>query len=104
MMYGPSNDNGIWRTRYYNELCTMYDELDVVRVRKSGRLKWPEHLFRMQEVNPCRKLTIHKPEGISRVGKPGSRYLESVEEDLKDTDVRYWRRKSHEREQWRRRD
>jgi len=26
---GPINDNGIWRTRYSNELDTLYDELDM---------------------------------------------------------------------------
>jgi hypothetical protein len=25
---GPINDNDVWRTRYNNELFTLYDELD----------------------------------------------------------------------------
>ena len=25
---GPINDDGVWRTRYNNELYTLYDELD----------------------------------------------------------------------------
>jgi hypothetical protein len=25
---GPINDNGVWKTRYSNELYTLYDELD----------------------------------------------------------------------------
>jgi len=52
------NDNGIWRTRYSNELYTVYDALDIVKVVKLGRLRCLGHLIRMQELNPCRKLTL----------------------------------------------
>jgi len=64
------NDNGIWRTRYSNELYTHYDALDIVKVLKIERLRWLEHLARTQELDPCRKLTLLKPEGTLHVGKP----------------------------------
>jgi len=82
MIFGPINDTGIWRTRYKNEFYILYDELDVVKVIKTGRLRWLGQLFRMQEVGPCRKLIVLKPEGTI-VGKPKLRCLESVEEYLK---------------------
>jgi hypothetical protein len=53
---------------------------------------WLGHLFRMQELDPFRKLTVLKPEG-NRVGKPKLRWLESVEKVLKNMGVRNWRRK-----------
>ena len=30
------NDNGMWRIRYSSELYMLYDELDIVKVIKSG--------------------------------------------------------------------
>jgi hypothetical protein len=42
----------------------------------------------MQEQNPCRKLTLLKPE-------------DSGEEDLKTMGVSNWSRKSQDRDQWR---
>jgi hypothetical protein len=45
-------------------------------------------LFRMQELDPCRKLTLLKPEGNRRVGKPKLGWLESVEEDVKNMGTR----------------
>ena len=69
MIYGLLHNNDIWRARYNNELYTIYDELHVVKVIKIGRLSWLGHLFRMQEMDPCRKLTVLKPEGTRRVGK-----------------------------------
>jgi hypothetical protein len=73
----------------------------TVRVIKIGRLRCLGHLFRMQELDPCRQLTLHKPEGTRRVGQPTARWLESVETDLKKTGVKNWRRKAQDREQWR---
>jgi hypothetical protein len=43
---------------------------------------------------------VHKPEGTRRVGRPASRWLDSIEEDLKIMGVRNWRRKSLDRGQW----
>jgi hypothetical protein len=50
---------------------------------KIGILKWPGHVFRKQELDPCRKLAVVKPEVSWRVGKHELRWLEYVEEDLK---------------------
>jgi hypothetical protein len=36
MIYSPVNDNGMWKTRYSNVLYTPYDELDIVKVIKTG--------------------------------------------------------------------
>ena len=45
-------------------------------------------VIRMQELDPCRKLTFLKPEGTRRLGKPKLKWLESVEEDVKNGCVR----------------
>jgi hypothetical protein len=62
MIYDPLNRNVIWKTRYEysNELYTHYDEIDLVGVVKIERLRWLGHLFRMQELYPCRKITLLK--------------------------------------------
>jgi hypothetical protein len=44
---------------------------------------WLRKLFRVQELGPCRGLTVLTPEGNRRVGKPQMRWLESVEGGLK---------------------
>ena len=53
------------------------------------------HLFRMQELDPYRKLAA----GSRRVGKLQLRWLESVEEDLKNMGKMNWKRQSQDREQ-----
>jgi hypothetical protein len=88
MVYVPINHNGIWITRYNNELYTLYNETDIVELIKMGRMGWLGHLCRIRELGPCRKLTRLKPEGTLRVAKPEFRWLESVEENLKKVGVR----------------
>jgi hypothetical protein len=70
IIYGSLNDNGVWRTFYNNEFYALYDELDMVKVVKIGRLRCLGHLFRMLELDPRRKLIRFKPEDTRRVGKP----------------------------------
>jgi hypothetical protein len=55
----------------------------------------------MQEQNPCRKLTLHKPEDTQRVGRPAIRWLDSIEYAVKMMGVRNWRRKTQDWDQWR---
>jgi hypothetical protein len=96
---GQIKEKGIWSSRYNHELYKLYSEPDIVKMIIVGRLRWLGHIFRMQEQNPCRKLTLHKPEGTRRVGRPTSGWLDSVEEDLKAMGVGNWRRKSQDRDQ-----
>jgi hypothetical protein len=90
---GHIKSNNTWRTRCNNKLYTLYDELDIVKVTKTGRLRWLRLLFRRQELDPCRKLSVLKPEGNRRLGKPEVSWLESVERDLKKMGVRNCGRK-----------
>jgi len=59
-----------------------------------GGLRWLGHLFRLQEVDPCRKFTHLKLEGTELVGKRQLMWLVSVEEDVKNMSIRNWRCKS----------
>jgi len=45
MTYGPSSDNGVRRTRYNNELYTLYDESVTLKIIKIGRLRWLGHFL-----------------------------------------------------------
>jgi hypothetical protein len=65
-----------------NELYTLYDEGD-----KNGKIDVDARTGSLQEAG------FLTPEGTRSVGKPSMRWLESVEEDLKNTGVRNWRRK-----------
>jgi hypothetical protein len=63
IIYGPIKENGILRSRHNHELYKLCNEPVTVKVMKVGPLRWIGHLFRMQEQNLFRKLTLHKQEG-----------------------------------------
>jgi hypothetical protein len=44
-IYGPTNDNGVWRIRYNQELYGLYNEPDIIKMVKAARLRWLGHLY-----------------------------------------------------------
>jgi hypothetical protein len=77
------------------ELC---DELDIVTEVKRMRLRWLGHMERMSDDRSTKKLYSNKPEG-SRLW-PRKRWLDEVEQDLKQMGVTGWRRRAQNRDEW----
>jgi hypothetical protein len=61
-----------------------------VKVVKIGRMRWLGHVFRTQELDPCRKVTALKPDGTRLLGKHRMMWLGSVEENVKNIGMRNW--------------
>jgi hypothetical protein len=97
-IYGPTCDNGRCRIRYNNELYKLFGEPDIIRDIKARRVKWLGHLFRTNEYHPCRMLTFATLYGTRRVGRPPIRWLESIEEDLRNIGVGIWKRMAVDRD------
>jgi hypothetical protein len=53
----------LWKMVYGDQGITMNYINYIVKVIKVGQLDCLGHFFGMQQQNPCRKLTLHKPEG-----------------------------------------
>jgi hypothetical protein len=46
------------------------------------------------------KIFENKPEGSRRMGRPRLRWLEDVENDLREMKIKRWRQKAVGREEW----
>jgi hypothetical protein len=55
----------------------------------------------MSDDRITKKLYSNKPEGLRLVGRPNKRWLDEVEQDLKQAGVRGWRRRAQNRDEWR---
>ena len=48
----------------------------MVTTIRITRLRWAGHIVRMQDNLPCEKITLDKPEGRRRVGRPNLRLMD----------------------------
>ena len=60
------DENGEWRRLHNEELHSMCRSPNIVRVIKSGRLRWAGHVARMEEGRSAFKILTGKPTGRPR--------------------------------------
>jgi hypothetical protein len=56
----------------------------------------------MQDNLQCKKITLDKPEGRRRVGRPNIRWMDGVMRDVERLGVRNWKSKAKDGDGWRR--
>ena len=63
-IFGPKRDGvtGEWRKLHNEELTSLYSSPNIVRVIKSRRMSWAEHVARMEEGRGVHKVLVGKPE------------------------------------------
>jgi hypothetical protein len=92
-IYGPVQDNGAWRSRYNDELYTLFKQPKLTTVIKIGRLHWAGHIQHMGE-NEMPKLLLN--------AKPiGRRKWEGQEQGCKKSQNKNMVVKSFNTEEWR---
>ena len=93
-------ENGVWRSRTNQEIQQLYDETTIVAVIKQGRLRWAGHVERMPAERAVKQVHHQKPIGRRLVGRPRLRWIDDLEDDLRQLKVRGWRRKAADRSEW----
>ena len=61
--------NAEWRRYHNEELHNLYRSPNIVRVIKSGRLRWAGHVARMEEGRSAFKISTGKPTGKRPLGR-----------------------------------
>ena len=100
--YHQTDVGATWRSRYNEELYHLYDETDLVTTVRITKLRWAGHIVRMQDNLLCKKITLDKPDGRRRVGRPNLRWMDGVMRDAEGLGVRNWKNKAKDRDGWRR--
>ena len=59
-IFGPINENGVFRRRYNFELEAIYGKPDIISEIKRNRLRWFGHILRMKESRVTKALFIKK--------------------------------------------
>jgi hypothetical protein len=85
-IFGTKRDEvtGEWRRLHNKELYALYSSLNIIRVIKSRRLRWAEHVARMGERRVVYRALVGKPEGRRPLGGPRRRWVDIIKMDLRE--------------------
>jgi hypothetical protein len=84
-IFGPKRDEitGQWRRLHNVELYDLHCSPNIVRVIKSRRMRWVEHVARMGETRGVYRVLVGKSEGKRSPGRPRLR-RENIKMDLQE--------------------
>jgi hypothetical protein len=103
-IFGPKREeDGSWRKLHNYELHSLYSSPHIVRVIKSRRMKWAEHVARMGEGRGVYRVLVGRSEYKRPVGGPRRKCEDNIKIDLRDTEIdgANWLRLAQNRIQWR---
>jgi hypothetical protein len=85
-IFGPKRDvvTGEWRKLHNEELNYLYSSPNIVRVIKSRRMRWVEHVARMGERRGVYIILVGKPKGKRPFVRPRPRLDDNIKMDLQE--------------------
>ena len=73
--------------QHLEELHSLYRLRNIVRVIKSRRLRWADHVARMEEDRSAFKILTGKPTGKGTLGRPRRRREDNIRMDLEEIGI-----------------
>lgn len=82
--FGPKRDKLLrgWRKLLDEELHKLYSSLNVIRLMKSRRMRWPGHVARIGEKRNAYRKLVSKPELKRLLGRPRRRWKNNIKMDI----------------------
>jgi hypothetical protein len=84
-IFGPRRDEvtGEWRKLHNEELHNFYSSPNIIRMIKSRRMRWAEHIGQMGEMRNAYRRLVGKPEGKRPLGRQRRRWVDNIKMDLR---------------------
>jgi hypothetical protein len=73
-----------WRKLHNEELNDLYCSPTIVRLIKSRRMRWAEHVARMGYRKMVHRILVGKPEGKTPLGRLSRRWEDNIMVDLQN--------------------
>jgi hypothetical protein len=99
-IFGAKQEKGAWRKRYNYELYEIFTESNIVNYIKVKRLAWAGHLVRISDDTTLKKIFNTKPDGARSVGRPKLRWEDGVDQDMRISEVKNWKKFALNRDEW----
>jgi hypothetical protein len=83
-LFGPKRDEvtGEWKKLHNEELRDLYSSTSIIKIIKSRRIRWADHVARMGEKRNAYRLLVGKPEGRRPLRRPRRRWVDNIRMDL----------------------
>jgi len=87
-IFGPKRDEVTreWRKLHNEELNDLYCSPNIVRVIKSGRIKWAGHVARVGKGRGIYRVLVEKAEGKRPMGIPRRRWEDNIKIDPQEVE------------------
>jgi hypothetical protein len=85
-IFGPKREEvaGGWRRLHNEELHNFFVSRNIIRVIKSGRMRWADHIVRMREMRNVYSILFTKPEGKTPSARPRSGWDANIRMNLRE--------------------
>jgi hypothetical protein len=98
---GPTrSDDGYWRIQTHQEISDILKGRNIIGFIKKQRLNWLGHVERMAEDDNVQKIKRWKPMSKRPIGRPKIRWENDVLEDIRNMNVRNWKKIAQNRDSW----
>jgi hypothetical protein len=84
------------------EISNIIRKKYIVRFVKARRISWIGHVERTEDSRMPKRVMREKTYTRRKRGRPKVRWLDDVQEDLREMGIEGWSRKAQDRDQWRR--
>jgi len=83
-IFGPKRDEVTreWRKLHSDKLYNLYSSPNIFRVINSRRMRWAEHVARMEKGRGVYRVLVWKPEGNRALGRTRRRWEDNIKKDL----------------------
>ena len=104
-IFGPRRDGvtGEWRKLHNEELNDLYCSPNILWAMKSRRMRWAEHVARVEEGRDVHKVLVGKPEVKRPLGRPRRRWEDNIKMDFEEVGrgCGDWMEWAEDRDRWR---
>jgi hypothetical protein len=96
-IFGPNNENGIWRIKTNQELDDIIKHKNIINFIRAQRLSWLGHIERMQGTRMVKAIYSWKPMSRRPIGRPKTRWVGYVRKDTQNLRVPNWKTVAQDR-------
>jgi hypothetical protein len=99
-IFGPTNENGIWRIKTNQELDKIIKHKNIINFIRAQRLGWLGHIERMQETRMIKGIYSWEPISRRQTGRPKTRWEDDVRKDMQKSKVPNFKTLVQDRRRW----